>query len=70
MDFSPCTFPFDVAANPFWRFGAAVLGPVFNGFAQWIIEQAQAEGETTVEGWQAVAISYPTFAEDLRRCLS
>ena len=29
-----------------------------------------AEGETTVEGWQAVAISYPTFAEDLRRCLS
>ena len=29
-----------------------------------------AEGETTVEGWEAVAISYPTFADDLHRCLS
>jgi 3-phosphoshikimate 1-carboxyvinyltransferase len=29
-----------------------------------------AEGDTTVEGWQSVAISYPTFGEDLRRCLS
>jgi 3-phosphoshikimate 1-carboxyvinyltransferase len=29
-----------------------------------------AEGDTTVEGWEAVAISYPTFADDLHRCLS
>ena len=29
-----------------------------------------AEGETTVEGWESVAISYPAFVEDLRRCLS
>lgn len=29
-----------------------------------------AEGDTTVEGWEAVAISYPTFANDLHRCLS
>ena len=29
-----------------------------------------AEGETTVEGWDAVSISYPTFEEDLHLCLS
>jgi 3-phosphoshikimate 1-carboxyvinyltransferase len=29
-----------------------------------------ADGETTVDGWDAVAISYPAFAEDLQRCLS
>ena len=29
-----------------------------------------AEGETTIEGWEAVGISYPGFADDLRQCLS
>jgi 3-phosphoshikimate 1-carboxyvinyltransferase len=29
-----------------------------------------AEGETTIEGWESVAISYPTFVDDLQRCLS
>jgi 3-phosphoshikimate 1-carboxyvinyltransferase len=29
-----------------------------------------AEGTTTIEGWESVAISYPAFEEDLRRCLS
>ena len=29
-----------------------------------------AEGETTIEGWESVAISYPGFEGDLRRCLS
>jgi 3-phosphoshikimate 1-carboxyvinyltransferase len=29
-----------------------------------------AEGTTTIEGWESVAISYPGFEEDLRRCLS
>jgi 3-phosphoshikimate 1-carboxyvinyltransferase len=29
-----------------------------------------AEGATTIEGWESVAISYPGFEEDLRRCLS
>jgi 3-phosphoshikimate 1-carboxyvinyltransferase len=29
-----------------------------------------AEGETTITGWESVAISYPSFEEDLRRCLS
>jgi 3-phosphoshikimate 1-carboxyvinyltransferase len=27
-----------------------------------------AEGETVIEGWEAVATSYPGFEEDLRRC--
>jgi FMN phosphatase YigB (HAD superfamily) len=38
----------DAADNPFWRFGAAVLGPVFSAFASWLVEQAEAEGEDTV----------------------
>jgi 3-phosphoshikimate 1-carboxyvinyltransferase len=29
-----------------------------------------AVGPTSVEGWEAVATSYPTFEEDLRRCVS
>ena len=29
-----------------------------------------AEGETVIEGWEAVATSYPGFEEDLRRCVS
>ncbi|MEA2931354.1 MAG: 3-phosphoshikimate 1-carboxyvinyltransferase [Actinomycetota bacterium] len=28
-----------------------------------------AEGETVIEGWEAVATSYPGFEEDLRRCV-
>ena len=38
----------DAADNPFWRFGAAMLGPVFSAFASWLVEQAEAEGESTV----------------------
>ncbi|MCU1447840.1 MAG: 3-phosphoshikimate 1-carboxyvinyltransferase [Acidimicrobiales bacterium] len=29
-----------------------------------------AEGTTTIDGWESVAISYPAFEKDLRRCLS
>jgi 3-phosphoshikimate 1-carboxyvinyltransferase len=29
-----------------------------------------AEGQTTVEGWESVAISYPRFEDDLEQCLS
>ena len=29
-----------------------------------------ADGETTVEGWDVVATSYPNFAEDLHACAS
>ena len=29
-----------------------------------------AEGETVVDGWDAVATSYPGFEDDLRRCVS
>jgi 5-enolpyruvylshikimate-3-phosphate synthase len=29
-----------------------------------------AAAPTSVEGWEAVATSYPTFEEDLRRCVS
>jgi 3-phosphoshikimate 1-carboxyvinyltransferase len=29
-----------------------------------------ASGETTIEGWESVAISYPGFEADLRRCFS
>jgi 3-phosphoshikimate 1-carboxyvinyltransferase len=28
------------------------------------------EGRTRVEGWDAVATSYPTFEEDLKKCAS
>lgn len=40
----------DVAAsaNPYWRFGAGVLGPVFTAFAEWVHERAQEEGLDTV----------------------
>ncbi len=36
------------SANPYWRFGASVLGPVFTGFAEWVHERAQEEGLDTV----------------------
>jgi 3-phosphoshikimate 1-carboxyvinyltransferase len=29
-----------------------------------------ASAPTSVEGWEVVATSYPTFEEDLRRCVS
>jgi 3-phosphoshikimate 1-carboxyvinyltransferase len=34
------------------------------------IAALRAAGETTIEGWQAVATSYPGFEEDLRGCVS
>ncbi|HYX44920.1 MAG TPA: hypothetical protein VE760_07750, partial [Acidimicrobiales bacterium] len=36
------------ATNPYWRFGATVLGPVFTGLAEWLHERAQDEGVDTV----------------------
>jgi phosphoglycolate phosphatase-like HAD superfamily hydrolase len=36
------------ATNPYWRFGATVLGPVFAGFAEWVHQRAQEEGVDTV----------------------
>ncbi|MDP9071716.1 MAG: HAD hydrolase-like protein [Actinomycetota bacterium] len=36
------------AGNPYWRFGASVLGPVFTGYAEWVHARAQQEGHTTV----------------------
>src|SRR5581483_3957307 len=38
----------DTTDNAFWRFGASVLGPVLTGFAEWVVEQAEAEGTRTV----------------------
>ena len=29
-----------------------------------------AEGDTVIDGWDAVATSYPGFEDDLRRCVS
>jgi 5-enolpyruvylshikimate-3-phosphate synthase len=29
-----------------------------------------SEGQTTVDGWEAVATSYPDFENDLRSCRS
>ena len=34
--------------NPYWRFGATVLGPVFTGFAEWVHSRAGDEGVDTV----------------------
>jgi 3-phosphoshikimate 1-carboxyvinyltransferase len=28
------------------------------------------DGETVIDGWEAVATSYPTFEEDLHACVS
>ncbi len=36
------------ATNPYWRFGATVLGPVFTALAEWLHERAQDEGVETV----------------------
>ncbi|MDP8937078.1 MAG: hypothetical protein M3O23_05025, partial [Actinomycetota bacterium] len=36
------------AADPYWRFGASVLGPVFVAFAEWVHRRAQAQGIDTV----------------------
>ena len=36
------------ATNPYWRFGATVLGPVFTGLAEWLHERAREEGVDTV----------------------
>jgi FMN phosphatase YigB (HAD superfamily) len=36
------------AIGAYWRFGSAVMGPVFTGFAEWVHRRAQAEGITTV----------------------
>lgn len=38
------------ATDPYWRFGASVLGPVFTGFAEWVHERAREEGVDTVYG--------------------
>lgn len=35
-------------AQPFWRFGTAVLGPVFAAFAEWVHSEARARGHSTV----------------------
>ncbi len=32
------------ALEPFWRYGATVLGPVLSGFAQWVAREAAAAG--------------------------
>ena len=37
-------------ANPYWRFGNTVLGPVFTAYAEWIHARARAEGVDTVYG--------------------
>jgi len=34
--------------NPYWRFGATVLGPVFTAYAEWVHARARAEGVGTV----------------------
>jgi len=34
--------------QPFWRYGAAHLGPVLAGFAEWVQRRAQEEGVSTV----------------------
>jgi 5-enolpyruvylshikimate-3-phosphate synthase len=31
---------------------------------------ASVEGPVTIEGWEAVATSYPRFEQDLGECLS
>lgn len=36
------------STNPYWRFGAAVLGPVFTAYAEWVHARARAEGVDTV----------------------
>ncbi len=36
------------ASDPYWRFGASVLGPSFVAFAEWIHARAQAQGVDTV----------------------
>jgi FMN phosphatase YigB (HAD superfamily) len=35
---------FAPSINPYWRFGASVLGPVFTAFAEWVHERAADEG--------------------------
>jgi len=35
---------FAPSINPYWRFGASVLGPVFTAFAEWVHERAAEEG--------------------------
>lgn len=34
--------------RPYWSFGAAVFGPVFSGFAEWVHRRAAEEGVDTV----------------------
>ncbi len=36
------------STDPYWRFGATVLGPVFTGFAEWAHRRAREEGVNTV----------------------
>ena len=36
------------AVSTAWRYGATVLGPVLTGFAEWVVEQAEAMGVRTV----------------------
>ncbi len=50
---SKATFRSDAGRLPdgvrdYWNFGAAVLGPVFTGFAEWIHRRAQEEGVDVV----------------------
>jgi hypothetical protein len=36
------------STNPYWRFGATVLGPVFTGLAEWMHQRAEDEGVDTI----------------------
>jgi FMN phosphatase YigB (HAD superfamily) len=36
--------------RPYWSYGAAVLAPVFAGFARWIVESARVSGTTRIFG--------------------
>ncbi len=36
------------STDPYWRFGATVLGPVFTGFAEWVHRRTREEGVDTV----------------------
>src|SRR5205823_5798496 len=38
----------DAELQPFWRYGAACLGPALSGFAEWVVDRAAACGTSRV----------------------
>jgi hypothetical protein len=53
--------------EPYWRYGATVLGPVLSGFAQWVVREAARAGSAAWRASCARAPCWPSLSSAPRR---